>query len=62
MSSIKDRMLRFPAFIVSGIIYYLFLTPVAFIARQLGKEYLETKLDKSSKSYWHFRKKDLKGA
>ena len=42
------------------ILYFLVLTPLRFIAKIFGKEFLELKIDKEKKSYWEIReKKDL---
>lgn len=37
------------------LLYYLVLTPVALIARVVGKRFLELKWDRSQNSYWNYR-------
>lgn len=37
-----------------GIIFYGVVTPTSFIARLFGKHFLDTKIDKSKKSYWNY--------
>lgn len=39
------------------LLYYLVLTPVALIARVVGKRFLELKWDRSQNSYWNYREK-----
>ena len=37
------------------VVYYLVVTPIGLAARLLGKDFLDIKLDKSAKTYWHKR-------
>lgn len=39
-------------------VYYLVVTPIGLAARLLGKDFLNLKLDKSAKTYWHKREAD----
>lgn len=39
------------------LLYYLLLTPVALIARLVGKRFLDLKWDRSQNSYWNYREK-----
>lgn len=41
--------------IVLGIIYYLWITPIAFILRLSGKKFLALDFDAKAKSYWIIR-------
>ena len=41
--------------IVLGIIYYLWITPIAFILRLSGKKFLALDFDPNAKSYWIIR-------
>lgn len=41
--------------IILSIIFYLVLTPLAFILRMSGKEFLDLKIDKAKNSYWCHR-------
>lgn len=36
-------------------VYYLVVTPIGLAARLMGKDFLNLKLDKSAKTYWHKR-------
>jgi hypothetical protein len=42
--------------VIIVVIFYLVLTPIAFIARLSGKRFLELKWDKSQPTYWNYRK------
>ena len=42
------------------ILFYFVLTPMSLIARLLGKDILDQRIDKSKDSYWHERKEVLK--
>ena len=44
--------------IVMAIIFFVFITPISFIIRIVGKDLLNTKFSKK-KSYWIKREKDL---
>jgi hypothetical protein len=41
--------------IVLGIIYYLWITPIAFFMRRSGKKFLALDFDPEAKSYWIIR-------
>ena len=41
--------------IVLGIIYYLWITPIAFLMRLSGKKFLALGFDPKAKSYWIIR-------
>ncbi len=41
--------------IILSVLFYIIFTPTGLIARALGKEFLELKIDKSRKSYWIYR-------
>ena len=42
--------------VLLGALFYLVLTPISFLSRLAGKQFLEMKLEKSGKSYWNYRK------
>ena len=41
--------------LILTILFYLILTPIAFIAKLVGKKFMFLKYDKSVKSYWEKR-------
>ncbi len=41
--------------LILSILFYLVVTPIGLVAKLLGKEFLELKIDKSRKSYWIYR-------
>ena len=41
--------------LILAILFYLILTPIAFIAKLVGKKFMFLKYDKSVKSYWEKR-------
>jgi len=41
------------------ILFYLIFTPIGIISRLFGKQFLNTKFDKSKKSYWIDRKESV---
>lgn len=41
--------------VILTILFYLVLTPIAFIARIFGKKFMILKYDKSAKTYWEKR-------
>ena len=49
--------------LILTILFYLILTPMAFIARIVGKKFMILKYDKSAKTYWekraHIQKKPV---
>jgi hypothetical protein len=42
--------------VILSILFYLVFTPISLMARVLGKQFLELKIDKSRDSYWIYRK------
>jgi multisubunit Na+/H+ antiporter MnhG subunit len=42
--------------IILTILFYLVLTPIALLAKLLGKKFMELKYDKTSETYWEKRK------
>ena len=38
--------------IVLGILFYLFVTPMGFVMRIMGKDFLRLRFDSTSRSYW----------
>ncbi len=43
--------------LILGILFYIVITPMGIAAKLFGKDFLERKLDKKSKSYWHYNRK-----
>lgn len=43
--------------LILSILFYLVITPIGLIAKLFGKDFLDLKIDKSQKSYWHYRDK-----
>jgi len=41
--------------VILSILFYIVITPVGFVARLLGKDFLDEKIDKSKESYWNYR-------
>ena len=41
--------------VILFVLFYVVLTPMGLIARLLGKDILDQKIDKSKKSYWQDR-------
>ena len=41
--------------VLLSILFYIIVTPVGLITRNIGKRFLDLKFDKSKKSYWNFR-------
>jgi hypothetical protein len=39
-----------------GVFFYLVLTPLGLVMRLFGKDFLDERIDRSSKSYWIMRK------
>ncbi len=43
--------------VILVILFYLVLTPTGLIARSFGKDFLDRRIDRTSKSYWQKREK-----
>jgi hypothetical protein len=41
--------------VILGILFFAVITPIAIFLRLTGKRFMELKIDKSAKSYWHPR-------
>ncbi len=41
--------------LILSVLFYLVFTSVGFVARLLGKQFLDLKIDKSATSYWRHR-------
>ncbi|MGA8264863.1 MAG: SxtJ family membrane protein [Ignavibacteriaceae bacterium] len=47
--------------VILTILFFIVLTPLRFIAKIFGKEFLDLKIDKTRKSYWEIReRKEMK--
>jgi len=45
--------------IVMAIVYFIFLTPISFLVRLVGKDLLSLKFNKKENTYWIIRKKNI---
>lgn len=43
--------------IILSILYYLIITPIGLTAKLFGKDFLDRKIEKEKKSYWHYRER-----
>ncbi len=41
--------------VILSILFYLIITPINFISRLFGKDFLDLKIEKEKKSYWNLR-------
>ncbi len=41
--------------LILTILFYLIVTPIGWVAKLFGKDFLDLKLEKQKKSYWHIR-------
>ena len=41
--------------VILSILFYLIVTPIGFVAKIVGKDFLNKKIDKTKKTYWHKR-------
>ena len=41
--------------VILTILFYLVVTPIGLIAKLAGKDFLDMKIDRNRKSYWHIR-------
>ena len=46
--------------IILSILYFIVLTPIAFVARLRGKDFLNERIEKNKTSYWNRRLTDSK--
>lgn len=44
--------------VILGIIFYLLVTPLGFLKRIFKGDFLDLKIEKSKKSYWHYRSQE----
>lgn len=44
--------------LILTILFYVIVTPIAFLAKIFGKDFLDQKLDKGKGSYWNYRTKE----
>lgn len=45
--------------VILSILYFLVFTPMALIAKVVGKQFLELKWEKSQPTYWNYRKDEF---
>lgn len=43
--------------VILSILYYIIITPIGFITKIIGKDFLSLKIDKKAKTYWNYRTK-----
>ncbi len=43
--------------IILSILFYLVITPIGLTAKLFGKDFLDRKIEKERKSYWHYRER-----
>ena len=45
--------------VILFILYYVIITPIGFLLKLIGKDFLHLKIDKKSQSYWEIREKKI---
>ena len=45
--------------VILFILYYVIITPIGFLLKLIGKDFLNRKIDKTSQSYWEIREKKI---
>lgn len=48
----------FTSRLILYLLFYLVITPIGFIAKIMGKDFLDEKIEKNRKSYWNIRSKE----
>ncbi|MCO6472098.1 MAG: hypothetical protein J5I57_00010 [Melioribacteraceae bacterium] len=43
--------------VILSILYYIIITPIGFITKIIGKDFLSLKIDKKAKTCWNYRTK-----
>jgi hypothetical protein len=43
--------------VILSILFYLIITPIGFVTRLIGKDFLDLKIEKEKKSYWNVRER-----
>ncbi len=46
---------------ILGILFYIVFTSIGLMGRLLGKDFLDTEIDKSRQTYWNYRKPEKPG-
>ncbi len=41
--------------VILSVLFYIVITPIGFLARIFGKDFLDEKIDKTKTSYWNYR-------
>ena len=52
LHALRLRIEKGLTFVLLVILYYAMITPLAWLARSIGKKFLEIKLDKGATTYW----------
>jgi hypothetical protein len=45
--------------IILSLLFYFVLTPIRFIAKLFGKNFLDLKIEKNAETYWHYRERKV---
>lgn len=45
--------------VILFVLYYFIITPIGFLLKLIGKDFLHLKIDKNSQSYWEIREKKI---
>ena len=45
--------------VILFVLYYFIITPIGFLLKLIGKDFLNRKIDKTSQSYWEIREKKI---
>ena len=45
--------------VILSLLFYLIITPIGLISRLFGKQFVELKWDKKSKTYWNYGSEDI---
>ncbi len=46
--------------VILAILFYIIITPISFISKIFGKDFLNLKIEKEKKSYWNLRNEEYK--
>ncbi len=46
--------------VILSLLFYIIITPISFISKIFGKDFLSLKIEKDKKSYWNLRDEEYK--
>ena len=46
--------------VILALLFYIIITPISFISKIFGKDFLSLKIEKDKKSYWNLRDEEYK--